>query len=474
MSELPPQPWPQQPSAQPPPAPPPLMAVAPVPVLPVEYTFGQPRPGVITVIGIVSIVLASLGLLTGLVGGLYAVGFTIASAVSSSVATMPPTSAPSATVTAIGGSDAQDSADELDAGPRGLAPPARLVIAAGLARKHPFDDEKKNRLHELLAKGGQEIFPAATNGSPSVAAIVNDVTESAELPSADGSAEGPIYFIVGTGKIELYDDHAVFFPTSHGQPVRIAKGVSIDEDDVEAAAVSGGSTKGTLTPTQVQAVVNQAQSLSGNRMNLVQLERLTKELQNPNQPYIDARRGSPPPVRQVQTVNMQFDSSAQVFMSHGFVVISPSGQTTSSSTMNPAAAFSRFRIRPSASVLTIITSALGLALAIYLLVVGILTMRQRPSTRRLHLIYAALKIPLAVLAAVGWFLFIDDLTRSMTAVASMGPGASSPPLVGASSAGAMAIAIMLGLAACAYPVALLILMNMRNVREYYRVATAPR
>lgn len=449
------------------------MPLAPVPVLPVDYSLGQARPGTITAIGIVSIVLASLGLLTGLVGGLYAVGFTIASAVSSRAAAMTPTSAPTATLTITGGADAESSPAQLSEGPRGLAPPLRQVIIAGLAHKHVFDDEKNNRLHELLAKGGQEIFPAASSGSVSAVAIANDVIECAELPSSDGAAEGPIYFIVGTGKIELYDDHAVFFPTGRGEPIRVAKGVAIDEDDVEAAAVSGGSTRGALTPAQVQAVVNQAQSLSGNRMNLVQLEALTKELQKPNQPYIQAARGSQPPVRQVQMVNMQFDSSAQVFTRQGFVVISPSGQITSSSTMNPAAAFSRFHIRPSASVLTILATALGLALSIYLLVVGIFTLRQRPGARRLHLIYATLKIPLAILAAVGWFLLISDLTQSFSGVAAMAPPGATAPTPSASTAGALTFAIIFGLAAIAYPVALLIVMNTLNVRAYYRVAFAP-
>jgi hypothetical protein len=451
------------------------MPIAPVPVLPVEYSLGQARPGVITAVGIVSIVVASLGLLAGLVAGLYAVGLTIASAVSTSVATIAPApaTAPTATLTMSPDADPEASSDELAPGPRGFVPAVRKTILNGLSRKHQFNDEKRKRAHELLAKGGQEII-AVANGSFSVVDIENDVTECAELPSAAGEAEGPIYFIVGAGKIELYDDHAVFFPSGHGQPIRVAKGVSIDEEDVEAAAASGRSTQGLLTPTQVQAVVNQAQSLSGGRMNAAQMAALTTELQNPAQQYIAVGRGASPPVRQVHTVNVQPDGTVQIFTRGGFLSVNPSGQVVSSSTFNSAAAFSRFRIRASASILTIIASALGLALSIYLLVVGILTMRQRPSSRRLHLIYAVLKIPLTVLAAVGWFLCIRDLTQSVSGMAAMTPGTTTPSTAASAAAGAAVFAIIFGLVGLAYPVALLIVMNTPNVRAYYRAEVAPR
>ena len=456
------------------------MPLAPVPVLPVDYSVSNAKPGIITAVGIVSIVIGSLGMLVGLVSGLYAVGFTIAAAVTSRTtmtAATPavPTTGLSARIAAV---ETEVSATELEATPRGLPSPVRRMIVAGLTHKHLLNDEKQNRLHELLAKGGQEIFPAAASGRATATSIADDVTESAELPAGSGQTEGPIYFVVGTGKIELYDDHAVFFPTHNAsdrvEPIRVARGVSIDEDDVEAAVISGGSTNGTLTPRQVQAVVNQAQSLSGNRMNLVQLEALTKELNNPAQQYIDTSRGATPPVRQVQSVSMQWDSSAQVSLRHGSLVINPSGQVVSSATMNTGTSLTRLQLRTSASVLTLLTSAAGLMLAIYLLIVGIVTLRQRPTARRLHLIYAVLKLPVGVAAAVGWYLFVADVSCSLGAMAATSAGGGGTgATTNASTVGAMVFAVILGLLACAYPLALLIVMNTRTVRSYYRVTTAP-
>src|SRR5690242_3017617 len=147
--------------------PPPLLPLSPLPVLPVDYTVNHARPGIITVVGIVSIVIGSLGLLAGLVSGLYAVGFTIASAVSSSAAATVPakttfraSNSRNANVTVMHADD-EPNAAELTATSGGLAPLVRQAIIAALSRKHPFNDEKRDRLHELLAKGGQEMFPAA-------------------------------------------------------------------------------------------------------------------------------------------------------------------------------------------------------------------------------------------------------------------------------------------------------------------------
>src|SRR3954447_7352779 len=80
--------------------PPPLMPLAPVPVLPMDYSSGQARPGIISAVGILSIVIASLGLLGGVVSGLYAVGFTVASAVTSKAASSIATSNSQYTATA--------------------------------------------------------------------------------------------------------------------------------------------------------------------------------------------------------------------------------------------------------------------------------------------------------------------------------------------------------------------------------------
>jgi hypothetical protein len=177
-------------------------------------------------------------------------------------------------------------------------------------------------------------------------------------------------------------------------------------------------------------------------------------------------------VRQITTVTIQPDGSAQVVTTQGFMLINPSGQVTSSSTFSAAAAsFTRFRIRTSASLLTLIETVIGLILAIYLLITGIVTLRQRPSARRLHLIWAMLKIPLAVVGAVGWYLFIYDLTQSLSSMTPMTPAAQTTATA-SSTAGAMVFAIIIGVIGCAYPIALLIVMNTRTVREYFRVSTA--
>lgn len=97
------------------------------------------------------------------------------------------------------------------------------------------------------------------------------------------------------------------------------------------------------------------------------------------------------------------------------------------------------------------------ALAVLLLAAGIFTLLSRPLGRRLHLAWAALKILGAFLGAVAVYWFYMDI---MTSTATMTPGPSA-----STGISVMMALISLGLALL-YPIAVLIVMNVRSVRNY--------
>jgi hypothetical protein len=105
--------------------------------------------------------------------------------------------------------------------------------------------------------------------------------------------------------------------------------------------------------------------------------------------------------------------------------------------------------------MTLLDALLGGLLAIYLLVVGILVLRQHRKARGLQTIFAILKIPLAILAAIGWTWTIDDANA------------------GTIPAGQLKFWLVLFLViGLAYPIVLLFVVQMRSVRDYYRAQVA--
>jgi len=114
-------------------------------------------------------------------------------------------------------------------------------------------------------------------------------------------------------------------------------------------------------------------------------------------------------------------------------------------------------IDPDALRLSMIETIASFGLAIYLLVIGILAVRSSRAAGRLHLVYALIKIPLVIFMVIVW-------SRVMSGVwANMRAGGPRPP-PGPTDASAGVVWLALGLA---YPIAVLIVLRLRSVRDYY-------
>ena len=104
-------------------------------------------------------------------------------------------------------------------------------------------------------------------------------------------------------------------------------------------------------------------------------------------------------------------------------------------------------------------------LAVYLLVIAILTLRESPRGRRFHQVFAAIKIPLAVTGGVAFAWMMGGLLTSLRAL-NPGLGGMSPRSAQTMTTFGVAMAV----AAIIYPVVLLIVLRSRAVKDYYNSA----
>ena len=443
------------------------------------------RPGLITAVAVMSIVIASLSGLASLVSGFQAVGYYMMSIMTSSVAaaqarTKSVTMAPPVVV-APGRAAVHGGVPAV--GPQGMSDPQRQAAVAALTERQPLTPSSKRQLDAILAAAGNSFG-------------VDEVTEAGMMPQTVKGDPPQAYFVTRAGRLEVFHDRATFFPSNGSQIVRVSapppgpegdaametvpqentvEDVLVDTDasadgdagaDASAAAPTSGPATGpaatlpvgaALSAAEAQAVVQQAQSLSGNTLNAAQLATLQSMLSGVGQQLVQpgASQGA------VVVAFTQADGSAVVqFADGGSLTIGANGNLMS---MVAAPMIPTFTFTPWAIGLQLVIAIASLGLAVYLLVVGIMTLRQSPRGRRLHLVYACIKIPLAIAAGVASAQVARDFAASMAAM----PG-------GAAGAGGFSLfsGIVPAVLGCAYPIALLVVLNLKPVREYYRFSGA--
>jgi hypothetical protein len=443
--------------------------LAPLPVQSLSYGYGPPgtgRPGILTAVAVLSIVLASLSLLAGLWGGLFSIGMYAVSQIrvptaATTVSTTPARTVVSTTVestSSVATGQQQPPQQELPVtltvGPRGMEEPERRIVIGGLQQARggmePLSPARVKMLDALLADSGQDMFgfrgPALTYNN-----ISSNVSDAGQLMSAAKNKPGADYFVIGSGRIELYDDHGLFNPSTPGTDV-----VRVSEEDL-AVSVGGAG----LAPKDVQAVINRIQTMSGQQLSPAHASALRSMLSSPSQGLITPRKpGGIAPDQQVTQVMLN-SGNLNVMTTSGGLMLSPNGTVVNSWSMagggfgGPMAP--PFRIPAAAALMTGLESLASLLLAVFLLVCGILTLRQNRWGRRGHLIYAALKIPLVIVAAIGWAWLFYSMSSTVTG------GSANPQssLVSMLQAGGYAAVGLI------YPIALLIVFTRRKVREYY-------
>src|SRR5205823_2005173 len=121
-----------------------------------------------------------------------------------------------------------------------------------------------------------------------------------------------------------------------------------------------------------------------------------------------------------------------------------------------------FRISHTASAISIAENRLSFIAAVTLFIGGILVLRDSRKGPRYHWMYIWMKIPLVILAAIASFLTYQSMMSGMSTM----PGTPPPPAF-SKTIGAVSATMTAGIA-LAYPVALIFLLNSRQVKQHYQ------
>jgi hypothetical protein len=427
------------------------LPVEPLPVepLPVEslpspadagYRWRPGPPGIVIAIGVCSIVIGSISLL----GGAVATMTTVAVAVSASAPAAAPLSVPAAAALTPGPTEVVDQ--------DGLPAADRAAVVEGLSRVRSVTPGQQLQLDELLAESGRDVIGLGSPVDPAVVAVA--VSASGQLDPLGTAAAAvdstPSYFTLSTGRLEVTDARAVFFPTG-GQPAIRAVAYALPEQPgIDGAAPP------TLSDEAIRSTLRAIARWNGTRPKQAQVQAILSLLRSPGQQVVVPTGDGSDPAAQVTSARSDEDGTLTVVTSHAGstceLTVTPNGQVSASlTTATMATAAAAAAAKPAsgnAMGVVVLASLVQLAIAVYLLVIGILTVRRSGLGRLLHWIFVGVKVPVATaaVAAVWW------LWRSL-------PGGS---------AAWWAMPALVGLA---YPVALLFALCSRQVRDYYGLTT---
>lgn len=391
-----------------PPIQPPLR-VQPLPAMPVAR---PQRPAWATWIGVGSIIVSVISIGTAIAWVLWAMVLYMSSqfTVARNTATMVPV-APQYSLT-----DAQ-----------------RATVINGLGQLQMINPRRSAVLDALLAQHGRDMIPMA-GGNPPPETIARSVSDHGTMPSAGG--EPSQFFVVGNGRIELYDTHALFRPSDGGDALRAT------EEDVLVNLLPSG-----LRPADVKAAIAHLNRLTTNGLSTEQESALRKILSTPGQRLLIA--GGQAIESQIYYAAIQGDGVLTVYSSGGSTVINKDGTIVDT---NPTAGRGARAASGLPASLATLSGVIHLLLAVLLMIAGILTLRQSFKARMIHLIYVILKLLFSIAGVVilkwVWDQYMGSSTNPQTVVTLM----------------------LIWMMAFLYPLTLLVVLNLPGVRAYYRRA----
>lgn len=276
--------------------------------------------------------------------------------------------------------------------PGGLAPAEQMKAVAALATLEALNPARREQLELLFARAGLAIFPNALE-QKTTEDFANAVQQSGEMFSARPGTEGPHFFVTAGGRIEVFDERAVFRPDDGSATVRTFAG--------------GPASAAGLSPEQVSAILAQVQAATRNAMNHNQTAALAAVLSSPSQVLVPSHRIKSA-VRAASVaggqITIDFIGGPLTLNAQGEVV----GQNASARPAPSALAFAGI-------LLCVVAFAV---MAVWLLLRGVQSIRHSTSARRPLLTYARVQIPLALLtAALAWWMVRDFNVQLKKAVA---------------------------------------------------------
>lgn len=393
------------------------------------------RPGIISAISVASIILASLGLLVNLVSLLFSSMVSQMAARSVTVAhaavtvPAPPPPAPS------GEFIAQD----------GLSASQRQVVIQALSQVHPLSEARQQQLDGLLADAGKKVIHLSADNL-TTDRIVAFVTDERDMPDASGGQPDDL-FTLGSGRLQISDHSAVFFPDNSPSGIRSQGGSYTDSLGTHLASI------------QINAVIDRVKDLCNHVMNDAQINALAGVLQNPGQLLITPSHSVAEAAAQIQSAQV-YGQTVVVTTDHATMSFGPNGESQQGE-VNFASAQAMGRMPQVArtdATLLMMETMLSFAAAGFLMACGILLMRDSPLGRWFHLAYAIAKIALVALSCYAIYTVMLQLNADKY----------NPQSI------AMAWIMILCAPGIIYPIVLLIAMNLPSVRQYLGVPTVGR
>jgi hypothetical protein len=334
----------------------------------------------------------------------------------------------------------------------GLPSAKREAVIAGMAKLRPLSDSQKAQLNALLADIGQDIILLSTENI-TTDRIATYVTSVSETPNSAGGVDE--IFTLGSGRVQLSDGYAVFFPANDAAPIRSIDGVYAD------------STGSHMSALRIAAVVDRAQSLCNHALNAAQVSALAATLESTSQTLITPAASDAQAASQVVSAQALSDSSSDgstvvVTTQSGAVSLGPTGQSFPGTMMlnagGPFAAARGPQLSRHVTLMLMLDSILALAAAALLMVAGIFALRNAPASRWMHLVYAVGKIFLATFSCIS----IYSIARQLAG--------SNPDPAGV----ALMWTLIVAAPGAIYPLVLLLAMNTRSVREFLSAPTVAR
>ena len=434
------------------------------------------RPGLVTAMGVTSIVVAGLSLLAGIISGLYTrhmytIGQEAANRARSVTGSGGAGGAPVATPSVLT-----------------LPTPADLERAAAadnqrLERRRDSLVELFNGLQEmttaqreqlaaLLGRYAERMVPHSLFQGPALspADVRTAVRRAGVLPRPSPNEPETAWFELPAGRMEIYADRAIFRPADGTGNLRVAApkdGPSVEGlrftlafDQPAAEPVKGAPARGVIhrsglndqqVETVIRAVVQQCETGFSRSPTPTQLATFREELRKRLPPLVTTQYLHAP----VNQVMVDPDGSIGVKFASGSLLVDSMGTVQ----FRVSGAVHEVVMNPVAGVLMIGEVVASAMLAVFLLVCGILVMKNSPRGAGLHWIYAMLKLPIAVLGGVTFVWVLGDLKSGMMRIGV--PGSSS------GTEGVIMFGVVMAVVAAVYPLILMIVLSTPTVRQFY-------
>jgi hypothetical protein len=403
------------------------------------------RPGLVTAIGVLAIVVACLSGLGNVIGGGYTVLFYFLSNLPANFgnfANFPPRNgAPPHAV---------------QTGPLSVADAG---VATGVLQEQlALDGPRQQELSELLRKHGAAIFQVDDNAALTPA-TVKDLTS--ESHKAEGNTDSAARFGTPAGVVEIYSDHTTFTSTDGATTIRTSAKDHSDSVNAGTAATTEPSPAATtiLQPGEISRAIATIRQMSNVPVTPGQIAAIRRELSNPNQTLVIS--GGPTLVYSV--ISLPPNNNLQIGFNSGTLTLDSTGRVTSLISTTQFQKPFPFKMPASWTIVVVVECAVSALLAIYLFIIGIVVLRGSLSSPRLLRIYAYPKILLALTSGVSMVFLI--FTSAATVAAQIAAGAQ----VSAYMAGA---SLLIG--GIAFPIGILIALRSRSVKTYYSAADTSR